>query len=110
MPIRDNQIEHALTILMDRDHEAAKSRAAHEHMSDMDKVVKAKLMAECNEKSAAAKEAWALAHPTYQTHLEQKKAVAEMDYTWRDRRAAANAIIEMWRTEQSNARVAHKVT
>lgn len=110
MPISDKQIDHALTILMDREHEAAEARAAHEYMSDMDKVVKAKLMAESDEKSAAMKEAWALSHETYAAHLEQKREVAAMDYTWRDRRSAANAIIEMWRTEQSNARVAHKLT
>ena len=106
MPITDKQLEWAMEILIDRDNEGAKARAGHEHMADLDKVVLAKLMGQSNEKSAAAKEAWARAHPDYAAHLEQKKMLAEMDYAKRDRRSAASAVIEMWRTEQSNARAA----
>ena len=104
MPVTDKQLEWAMEVLLDRDQSAAKARAAHEYMSDLDKVVLSKLMAQSNEKSAAAKEAWARAHPDYEAHLEAKKEIAEMDYSKRDRRAAATAIIDAWRTEQSNAR------
>ena len=51
----------------------------------------------------------ARADPAYQAHLEQVKLIKEVDYTWRDRRSAAAAIIEMWRTEQSNIRAAERV-
>lgn len=102
--IDEKQKERALEILLDREGKMAKTRAAHEYLSDMDKVILAKLMNECNEKSAAAKDAYARAHPDYQAHLEQKREVAELDYRNRDRKAAASAIIEVWRTEQSNAR------
>lgn len=109
MVITDKQVEHALDILMDKGGDGAKARAAHEYLEDMDKVVLAKLMQDCNEKSAAAKEAYARAHPTYQEHLEQKKSVAELDYRQRDRRSAATAVIELWRTEQSNARAGARI-
>ena len=109
MPISDKKVEHALDVLVDREHTAAKARAAHEYISDMDKVVLAKLMGQSEEKSNAAKETWARAHPDYEDHLEQKKALAEMDYIQRDRRAAASAIIDLYRTEQSNARVAGRL-
>jgi len=109
--ISEKQLEWAMEILIDRDSQAAKARAGHEHMSDLDKVVLAKLMNDAPDdcKSAAAKETWARAHPQYLDHLEQKKSLAEMDYKLRDRRSAANAIIEAWRTEQSNARASARI-
>lgn len=110
MPVSDKDVEHALSILKDRDHEGAKARAAHEYISDMDKVVLAKLMAQSEQSSNAAKEAWARAHPDYTAHLEQKKMLAEMDYTQRDRRSAASAIIDLWRTEQSNQRASTRLS
>jgi hypothetical protein len=109
--ISDKQIEWAMDILIDRDSQAARSRAAHEHMDDLDKVVLAKLTNDAPDslKSAAARECWARAHPIYEAHLEQKKLLAEMDYQARDRRSAASAIIDAWRTEQSSARLAARV-
>jgi hypothetical protein len=41
--ITEQQVQWAMDILIDRDSQAAKARAAHEHMSDMDKVVLAQL-------------------------------------------------------------------
>ena len=109
--ITEQQVQWAMDILIDRESNAAKARAAHEHMSDLDKVVLAKLTNDAPDdlKSAAARESWARAHATYEAHLEQKKVLAEMDYKFRDRRSAANAIVEAWRTEQSNARAAARV-
>ena len=109
--ITDKQIQWAMDILIDRDSQAARSRAAHEHMDDLDKVVLAKLTNDAPDhlKTAAARECWARAHPSYEAHLEQKKMLAEMDYKARDRRSAASAIIDAWRTEQSSARLAARV-
>ena len=109
--ITDKQLEWAMDILIDRESQAAKARAAHEHMSDLDKVVLAKLTndAPSDLKSAASRETWARAHDTYENHLDQKRVLAEMDYKLRDRRSAANAIVEAWRTEQSNARASSRV-
>lgn len=109
--ISETQVQWAIDILLDRDCAGSKARAAHDYMQDMDKVVLAKLMHEAPSdlKTASARESWARMHPQYMTHLEEKKAIAEMDYKARDRRSAASAIIEAWRTEQSNARMAGKV-
>lgn len=109
--ITEQQVQWAMDILIDRESHAAKARAAHEHASDMDKVVIASLIieapAEC--KTAGARETWARMHPDYVAHLEQKRTLAEMDYKARDRRSAASAIIDAWRTEQSSARLAARV-
>lgn len=111
MPITDKQLEWAMDILIDRESNAAKTRAANEHMGDLTAVVLAKLINDAPDslKSADARKAWALAQPQYTEHLEQKRMIAEMDFKARDRRAAASAIIEAWRTEQSNARMASRV-
>ena len=109
--ITEQQVQWAMDILVDRDSQAARSRAAHEHMDDLDKVVLAKLTNDAPDscKTIGARENWARAHPSYEAHLEQKKMLAEMDYKARDRRLAASAIIDAWRTEQSSARLAARV-
>lgn len=109
--ITEQQVQWAMDILIDRESKAAKSRAAHDHLQDMDKVILARLALDAPDeiKAISSREAWARSHPDYLDHLTQKRAVAELDYTARDRRAAASAIIEAWRTECSNARMAGKV-
>jgi len=107
--ISDRMVEQALRYLTDPAQEGSKARAAAEHMDDLTKTVLAKLMLQSEEKSAAAKEMDARAHPTFVAHLEQVKTCREVDYMWRNRLSASNAIIEMWRTEQSNIRAAEKV-
>ena len=108
--ISDKKMESALEVLIDRDGEAKKGQDATEYREDMGKVILAKLMHESNEKTVTAKEAYARSHEKYQEHLEQRKAVAEMDYRHRDRRAAASAIIDVWRTQQSNQRTMGKIS
>lgn len=107
--ISDKMVEQALRYLTDPQQEASKARAAAEHMDDLTKTVLSKLMLESEEKSAAAKEMEARAHPKFEAHLDQVKACREVDYMWRNRLSAANAIIEAWRTEQSNIRASERV-
>jgi hypothetical protein len=109
--ITDKQVQWAMDILIDRDSNAARTRAANEHMDDLTAIVLAKLINDAPEglRSADARKAWALAQPQYEAHIDQKRAIAEMDFKARDRRAAASAIIDAWRTEQSSARLAARV-
>ena len=102
--ITDQEIRHALEVLKSPDRLGAKARAGHEFLTKQEKVVKARLATSCNEKSAAAKEIYALAHPDYEKALMATREIAELDYCERERRDAAKAIIETWRTEQSNER------
>jgi hypothetical protein len=44
--ITEQQVQWAMDVLIDRESQAAKARAAHEHTSDMDKVILAQLMFE----------------------------------------------------------------
>jgi hypothetical protein len=109
MMITDKMVEQALRYLTDPQQEGSKARAAAEHMDDLTKTVLSKLMMQSEASSAAAKEMEARAHPNFTAHLDQVKLCREVDYMWRNRLSASNAIIEMWRTEQSNIRAAEKV-
>lgn len=102
--ISDELVEHALEVLMDKKHEAAKARAAAEDLDRRTKTVLAQLKMKSLENSDAARETWARCQPAFLEHLDQLKEVSELDYIQRDRRSAASAIIDAWRTEQSNAR------
>ena len=102
--ITDTEVRYALSVLQTPTREGAKSRAAHEFLAKQEKIVKARLMQKSNEKSAAMKEVYALAHDDYLAACQQTKDVAEMDYSERERQNAARATIEVWRTQQSNER------
>jgi hypothetical protein len=75
----------------------------------MTRVVLAKLMNDCNEKSAAAKEMWARAQPQFIEHLEQLRDARERDYMHRQRLSASSALIETWRTQQASNRTAERI-
>ena len=57
----------------------------------------------------AAKETEAYASTAYGAALEQFKIVSERYYELQDEREAASAIIEGWRTQQSDLRAAGRV-
>ena len=59
--ITEKMLDRAMEILIDRENQAARARAAAEHMGDLTKVVLAKLMhdAPADLKSATARETWA---------------------------------------------------
>lgn len=105
-----DKVEAALHILADKDGVAASSRAAHEYESDRLKITKARLMARCNEKTQSAREMYALSHEDYETHLKHVRELAELHYYNRDRRDAAKAIVEVWRSENATNRTFAKVT
>jgi len=101
--ISDHQMEHALKCLQDWN--AAKARAAAEYLDDYTKVLIAELGDQANEaKSQAAKEDFARKHPDFKTHIQQKREAKELDYMHRQRLAASQAIIDLYRTQSANER------
>jgi hypothetical protein len=102
--INQDQIDHALSILADREGAGSAARASHEYEREKLKVVKARLILQATETTQAAKEAFALRHPDYQAQLEHIRNIAEQDYHNRDRRQAAQAVIDIWRTESATNR------
>lgn len=102
--ITDAQVEHALKCLQDWN--AAKARAASEYLDDYTKVLLAELGDDAPEeaKSQAARDDYARKHPTFKAHLIQKRDAAEIDYKHRQRMAASQAILDLYRTQSANER------
>ena len=61
-------------------------------------------MAESTEKTAAAKEIYAYAHPDYIVVLDGLREAVEKEETLKWKLTAAEAKIEIWRTESANNR------
>jgi hypothetical protein len=106
--ITQDQVQWAVDILLAAD-EAAKARAAAEWMDDQTKSVLAEIMREIDAKSIAEREMIARSMPSFRAHLEALKQCRAADYAWRNKRSAAEAIIEAWRTYQSNQRTLERV-
>jgi hypothetical protein len=100
--IPESHVQHAFDLLKSGQHAVA--RAAYEFAEKQLKVVLAKAAAQSNATSIAAREAEALRSPEYERALDAFKAIAETYYREKDRREAAAAIIDAWRTQQSDLR------
>lgn len=105
--IPDSHVQHAFDVLKSGDHAAA--RAAYEFADKQLKVVLAKAAGASNATSVAQRENEALRSMEYERALGQFSAVAETYYKARDRREAAVAIIDAWRTQQSDMRAMGRV-
>ena len=107
--IQDSEIEKALSWLVANATPAAQARANRVYVEEWRKVLKARLMKASKEESAAAQEREAYAHKDYAEHLEAVKQAVEDDERFRWLTTAAEAKIEVWRSEQANARAQGKV-
>lgn len=104
MPIPDQHVEAALDYLRDRNNEAAEARAQAEHLEHMRHVMLARITSKQDGKSHAERETAARATEEYEKFLEGLKAASFSDHMHRNKRAAAIALIDAWRTQQSNMR------
>lgn len=109
--VSDAEVEKALAVLGDVNGEGAAARAAHEFESGRLKTVLAELILKAPDelKSQGARETWAYAQKDYLAHLDHVRQVATLDYEQRNKRQAAQAFIDAWRTEKSNARAAGRI-
>ena len=107
MLVSDDDMHHVLEVLSDES--GAAHRAAHEYLDALTKTVLAELMGESDAKSATEREQWARAQARFKDHLGKVGAQAKADYQARQRVAAANAKLEVWRTQNANARAAERV-
>jgi hypothetical protein len=87
----------------------AQAKANVIYMNEYRKSLKAKLEAECTEKTETAKERYAYAHPTYINHLQAiREAVGEAERL-RWLMVSAEAQIEMWRSLEASQRAESRV-
>lgn len=105
--IPDDTVEGALRVLNSGKHAAAK--AAAEFSEKQLKATLARLASSSDAKSAADREVFAYAHPDYAAALEEHRKVSEAYYQARDRRDAASAIIDAWRSLKADGRRADRV-
>ena len=87
----------------------AKARAAHEYSQLRLKVVLAKAQLTANGKTVGEREATALASDEYEAATRAARLIAETYYALKDRRDAASATLDAWRTQQSDMRAMGKV-
>jgi hypothetical protein len=105
--VDDKDVSDALEILGNE--EGAAWRGSHNYLDALTKSILGKLMKEAEGSSAPMREAWARCQPEFTDHLKQLKEAEVNDYRWRQRYAAADAKIEIWRTLQANYRGMEKV-
>jgi hypothetical protein len=100
--IPEAHVEHAFEVLKSQEH--AKARAAYEFSEKNLKVVKAKAYLAAEGKTVGEREARAESSDIYERALEAFRLVSEAYHAARDRRDAASAIIDGWRTQRSDER------
>jgi threonyl-tRNA synthetase len=82
----------------------AKAKSERVYLEQFRKSKKALLMAESTERTAAAKEIYAYAHSDYVALLDGLKVAVEAEETIKWKLTAAEAHIEIWRTQSANNR------
>ena len=88
----------------------AKAKAARVYLEEFRKSKKALLMKASTESSGVAQERDAYAHPEYQELLAGLREAVEVEERLKWDLIAAQARVEIWRTEQANARAEGRAT
>lgn len=104
MAISEQAAQDAVTYLIETAQEAGVARAQVGYMAQWVKIVKARLMRESNQKSAAAQERDALCHPDYLAAVEAEREANSKFESLRFHREAQSAVLAAWQTESANHR------
>lgn len=107
MHISDRLVEQAFDRLRSTDH--ALARAGYEMAEKQLKVTLARAEMQANGKTVGERQATALTSPEYESALTEFRMLAENYYRERDKREAAVAVIDAWRTQQSDMRAMGRV-
>lgn len=107
--IPESDIEKAVDYLRSSAQEAAQARANVKYLAEFLKTKRAQLKIAQTGVSNAAAEDVALADPAYIELLDGYKEAVRHDAFHGFKREAAAAMIDAWRTQQSNARVEGRI-
>ena len=88
----------------------AKAKSERVYLEEFRKSKKALLMAQSTAEAANAREQYAYAHPEYQELIGGLRAAIEVEETLRWDLIAAQARVDIWRTEQANNRMQDRAT
>lgn len=83
----------------------AKAKGERVYVEEYRKSLKALLMKASMEKTAVAREEDAYADPSYVDHLKAIRQAVEIEETLRWRMVSAEAAVEVWRSQESSARL-----
>ncbi len=109
MIVSENNVHDSLAYLAIDPHPIAEARYRLTMAENNAREVRAKLFTQSNASSVAAKEASVECHEGYR-EAKNAEAVALMEYErHRSRVKAAEALLDIWRSENANARAAEKV-
>ena len=105
-----NEPTKAIQFLIDTAPLYAKAKADRMYLEEFRKTRKAKLMSHGGTETLGKQETFAYAHPQYIEILEGIREAVEIEEKYRWLMTAAQARIEVWRTEQYSARMEIKAT
>lgn len=88
----------------------AQAKANRIYCEEFRKSKKAMLMAQSTESAANAREQYAYSHPEYLSLLDALKAAVEIEEELRWGMVAAQARVEVWRSEEASARLMDRST
>ncbi len=106
--IRDETVHAAFDMLETQAQPAAAAKAMRERREDERRAAKAKAFLHASG-SVAERDARSLIDESYQQACERFYSAVEIDEEFRNQRSKCEAIIEAWRTCQSNYRAMAKV-
>jgi hypothetical protein len=106
----DNHPHKAIQFLIDTAPLYSSAKASRMFLDEFRKSRKAQLMAQAGTEVLGKQETFAYAHPEYIQILEGIKEAVELEERYRWLMTAAQARIEVWRTEQYSARMEIKAT
>lgn len=107
--IPESDIEKAVDYLRQNAQESAEARATVKYLAEFLKSKRSQIKLKQTGMSNAAAEDTALADPAYIELLDTYRAAVEKDAFHSFKREAAAAMIDAWRTQQSNARVEGRI-
>lgn len=105
--ITDQDVDDALTLLLETEDKYAKAKADVIYAGEMRKVIKAMAMIAAEKKghkTMAAQEREAYASREYRTHLDEIFNITLTMETTKAQRDRAHMTIEMWKTQSFNER------
>ena len=105
-----NEPTKAIQYLIDTAPLYAKAKADRMYLEEYRKTRKAELMSHVGTETLGKQETFAYAHPRYIEILEGIREAVEIEEKYRWLMTAAQARIEVWRTEQYSARMEMKAT
>ena len=110
MTQRDTDPNAAVDYILKNAPKFAKAKAARVYLEEFRKSKKALLMSESTAEAANAREQYAYAHPEYIALLAGLKDAVEIEERLRWDMVAAQARVEIWRTESANNRLQDRAT